>query len=156
MKDVRALITLMGTGARGLPVGEFCIFLKFFFSGPRGSPHLFYKSTVLYTCTLYIQLHKNNINMICKLFAFRLVKWGLLKYSKGNGGILIRHTYFNLYKQISVRYCKNFLFYAKKIQFCCFILFFFWGEEIFLKNRGKIYTFLEGEWDLILAPKIMK
>ena len=56
----------------------------FFFSpGPRGLSHLFCKSTVLYTCILYIQLHKNNINMICKLFTFTLVSWGLLKYIKG-------------------------------------------------------------------------
>ena len=35
-------------------------------------------------------------------------------------------------------------------------LFFFTGGGIFLKSRGKVYTFLRGEWDLISAPKVMK
>ena len=30
-----------------------------------------------------MQLQRNNINMICKLFTFTLVSWGLVKYITG-------------------------------------------------------------------------
>ena len=50
-------------------------------------------------------------------------------------------TCFILYKQISIKYCKNYLFQVENIQFCLIDLLFFWGKGIYLNNRGKCKLF---------------
>ena len=48
---------------------------------------------------------------------------------------------------------KNLTVLGRNIQFCLFILFFFKGGGIFLKNRGKIQHSFGTGMGLILAPK---